>query len=127
MVKPSYKIAIIEDDPVISQMYRFKLEADGYEVATAIDGKNGLELAQSMLPDLILLDLMIPLLSGDKMLQQMRAQAWGKNIKVIVLTNISRADAPPILNGLNINRYVVKAQVTPSQIVETVKQVLGQK
>jgi DNA-binding NarL/FixJ family response regulator len=78
-------------------------------------------------PDIILLDLMIPAMSGDKMLQAMRKQEWGASIKVIVLTNISRADAPPILNDLNIDRYIVKAQMTPSQIVEIVREVLGEK
>jgi DNA-binding response OmpR family regulator len=121
------KIVIVEDDQAISQMYSFKFEVEGFDVTVAEDGKAGLDIITAKRPDIILLDLMIPAMSGDKMLQAMRKQEWGASIKVIVLTNISRADAPPILNDLNIDRYIVKAQMTPSQIVEIVREVLGEK
>jgi DNA-binding response OmpR family regulator len=121
------KIVIVEDDQAISQMYSFKFEVEGFDVTVAEDGKTGLDIITAKRPDIILLDLMIPAMSGDKMLQAMRKQEWAASIKVIVLTNISRADAPPILNDLNIDRYIVKAQMTPSQIVEIVREVLGEK
>jgi DNA-binding response OmpR family regulator len=119
------KIVIVEDDESIAQMYSFKLEAEGFQVTVAENGQIGLDVIKSVQPEIILLDLMIPVLSGDKMLENMRAQEWGTAIKVIVLTNISRNDAPPSLNQLNVDRYVVKAQVTPSQLVTLVKEVLA--
>ncbi len=119
------KIAIIEDDESISQMYQFKFETEGYEVAVAANGQLGLEVIKKMKPDVILLDLMIPILSGDQMLAAMRKEDWGKDIKVIVLTNISRADSPPALDHLNVAKYVVKAQTTPSGLIGIVQEVLG--
>ena len=68
----SKKVAIVEDDQAISQMYRFKFEAEGYEVETAANGKLGLELVEKMKPDIILLDLMMPEMNGDEMLKKMR-------------------------------------------------------
>lgn len=58
------KIAIVEDDQAISQMYRIKFEAEGYIVETAENGKLGLELIEKMQPDIILLDLMMPIMTG---------------------------------------------------------------
>ena len=88
------KIAIIEDDSAISQMYRFKFEAEGFEVETAENGKLGLELAESMKPDIILLDLMMPEMNGDEMLQKLRQTPWGKDVKVIILTNMGEQEIP---------------------------------
>jgi len=75
------KIAIVEDDSAIAQMYRFKFEAEGYEVQTADNGRLGLELAEVFRPDMILLDLMMPEMSGEEMLAAMRKETWGKKIK----------------------------------------------
>jgi len=119
------KIAIIEDDQAISQMYRMKFEAEGYEVETAGDGKTGLELAQSMEPDIILLDLMMPEMNGDEMLEKMRKTAWGRNIKVIILTNMGEQEAPESVKHQNVRRFIVKAEMTPRQVAEMVKQELA--
>lgn len=115
------KIAIIEDDQAISQMYRIKFETEGYEVETASNGKLGLELADSMRPDIILLDLMMPEMNGDEMLKKLRATAWGKRIKVIILTNVGEQEAPDILEKLGVRRFIVKAEMTPRQVAEMVK------
>jgi two-component system phosphate regulon response regulator PhoB len=115
------KIAIIEDDQAISQMYRLKFEAEGYEVETAANGRLGLELTEKMLPDMVLLDLMMPEMNGDEMLAAMRKTAWGKDIKVIILTNTGEQEAPPILKELNVKRFIVKADMTPRQVAEMVK------
>ena len=119
------KIAIIEDDLAISQMYRIKFETDGYEVETAENGKQGLELCEKMLPDLILLDLRMPIMNGDEMLEKLRSTTWGSTIRVIILTNISRDEAPKILSLLNVDRYIVKAHHTPQQIVDIINELIG--
>jgi DNA-binding response OmpR family regulator len=121
------KIVIVEDDEAIAQMYSFKFEAEGFKVAVAVNGQLGLDVIKEMQPEIILLDLMIPVMSGDKMLEAMRKEDWGVGIKVIVLTNISRADAPTVLDSLNVDRYIVKAQTTPSGLVEAVNEVLAKK
>lgn len=121
------KVAIIEDDLAIAQMYRIKFEAEGYEVETASNGRYGLELAENMHPDIILLDLMMPEMSGDEMLVKMRATDWGKDIKVIILTNMGEQEAPDIVKQLSVRRFIVKAEMTPRQVAEVVKAELGQK
>ncbi len=121
------KIAIIEDDQAISQMYRMKFEAEGFEVETAENGKLGLELADKMRPDVILLDLMMPEMTGDEMLVKLRATPWGKDIKVIILTNMGEQEAPTIVKELSVRRFIVKAEMTPRQVAEMVKTELSQK
>lgn len=120
------KIAIIEDDAAIAQMYRMKFEAEGYEVETAENGKLGLELAEEMRPDIILLDLMMPEMPGDEMLQKLRDTDWGKEIKVIILTNMGEQEAPPIIKELGVRRFIVKADMTPRQVAEMVKAELSE-
>lgn len=115
------KVAIVEDDLAIAMMYRMKFEAEGYQVETAANGKLGLALIEEMKPDIVLLDLMMPEMNGDEMLAKMRATAWGKHIKVIILTNSGEEAAPPELKKLEIRRYVVKAEMTPRQVAELVK------
>jgi DNA-binding response OmpR family regulator len=119
------KIAIVEDDQAISQMYRFKFEAEGYEVETAINGKLGLQLAKDMKPDIILLDLMMPEMNGDEMLEKMRKTDWGKSIQVIILTNMGEQEIPDKIRLLGVNGVILKANMTPRQVAETVKKTLG--
>jgi DNA-binding response OmpR family regulator len=115
------KIAIIEDDQAISQMYRIKFEAEGYEVETASNGKLGLEMVEKLRPSIILLDLMMPEMNGDEMLTELRKKDWGKDIKVIILTNMGEQEAPAGLKELGVRRFIVKAEMTPRQVAEMVK------
>ena len=119
------KIAIIEDDPVISQMYRMKFEADGFDVQLANDGKKGVALVEHFSPDIILMDLQMPEMSGDEALTQIRKAEWGKNIPVIILTNLGEEEAPKTIRGLGIHSYIVKAELTPRQVVQRVKDALA--
>ncbi|HVV66861.1 MAG TPA: response regulator [Candidatus Saccharimonadales bacterium] len=119
------KIAIIEDDQAISQMYRFKFEAEGYDVQTAENGKLGLELIQKMKPDIILLDLMMPEMTGDEVLVKLRESSWGKNIKVIILTNMGEQEIPDIVKKMGVSGIILKANMTPRQVADLVKQNLG--
>ena len=118
------KVAIIEDDQAISQMYRFKFEAEGFEVETAENGKLGLELAEKMQPDIILLDLMMPEMTGDQMLEKMRATEWGKDIKVVILTNMGEQEIPEKALKLNVSAVILKANMTPRQVFELVNKLL---
>lgn len=123
--KSMAKIAIIEDDLAISQMYRIKFETEGYQVQSAENGKLGLELVEKMNPDIVLLDLMMPEMNGDEVLTLMRKTDWGKNIKVIILTNMGEQEAPEILKNLNVSAFIVKADMTPKQVAELVKSKLN--
>lgn len=119
------KIAIIEDDQAISQMYRFKFEGEGYEVETADNGKLGLELVENMKPDIILLDIMMPEMTGDEMLEKLRATNWGKTIKVIILTNMGEQEIPPKVKELGVSGIILKADMTPKQVADIVKKQLA--
>jgi DNA-binding response OmpR family regulator len=114
------KIAIIEDDQAISQMYRIKFESEGFTVDTAENGKLGLELIENMRPDIILLDLMMPEMNGEEMLIQLRKQDWG-NIPVIILTNVGEQEIPDVARQLGVNKFILKADMTPKQVVDLVK------
>jgi DNA-binding response OmpR family regulator len=119
------KVAIVEDDQTISQMYRFKFEAEGYDVQTAENGRLGLELVEKMNPDIILLDLMMPEMTGDQMLAKMRATAWGKDIKVIILTNMGEQEISPEIKKLGVSAVILKADMTPRQVAELVHKQLA--
>lgn len=119
------RIAIVEDDKSIAQMYKFKLEAAGFKTHVAHDGEAGLVVIKEHVPDLILLDLRMPVMSGDEMLEKLRQTDWGASIRVIILTNISRDEAPRSLGVLNVDRYIVKAHHTPQQVLNTINEVLG--
>jgi DNA-binding response OmpR family regulator len=121
---PNAKIAIIEDDPIISQMYRMKFEAEGFEVQTAADGKIGIALVQEMQPDMVLLDLKMPEMSGEKALEEIRKHDWGKHVPVIILTNLGEEEAPKSLGHLNVHSYIVKADLTPREVTARVKKAL---
>ncbi len=119
------KIAIIEDDQAICQMYRFKFEAEGFVVETAEDGKFGLELAEKMKPDIILLDLMMPGMDGDEMLDLLRKTSWGKDIKVIILTNMGEQEIPAKVKEYGVSGVILKADMTPRQVADMVKKQLA--
>ena len=119
------KIAIIEDDGVIRQMYRMKFEGEGFEVEVAENGRDGVALVQHMKPDIILLDMHMPEMDGSTALTKIRAEKWGKDIPVIVLTNLGEEESPKSLRALGISGYIVKADFTPRQVVARVKDALN--
>jgi len=119
------KIAIVEDDVAISQMYRIKFESEGYTVDTAENGKVGLELIEDMKPDIVLLDLMMPEMDGEEMLTKLRKTDFGKDIKVIILTNMGESEAPPSIKEMKVEAFILKANMTPRQVAEMVKEHLA--
>jgi DNA-binding response OmpR family regulator len=118
------RIVVVEDDAALQQMYKFKLEHSGYAVKAASDGLEGLRVIKEFGPALILLDLRMPVMNGDEMLEKLRQEEWGAKVRVIILTNISKDEAPMKLRFLNVDRYIVKAHHTPAQVIEIIKEVL---
>ncbi len=115
------KIAIIEDDQAISQMYRIKFENEGYQVETAENGRIGLEMIEKIKPAIVLLDLMMPEMNGDVMLAKLRDTDWGKDIKVVILTNVGEQEIPPHVKELGVSAIIIKADMTPRQVADVVK------
>ncbi len=118
------KVAIIEDDIAIVQMYRTKFETEGYDVSTAPDGVSGLELIESFEPDIVLLDLMMPNMNGLDMLSRLRSQPNGRDAKVVVLTNMGDTETATKVFKMAADDYIVKAEMTPKQVAERVKTLL---
>ena len=119
------KICIVEDDESIRELYRYKLVSAGYEVYLAKNGKEALVVLKKEKPDLILLDIKMPKLPGNEVLKKVRATDWGANIKVIVLTNISKSEASADFRFLGVSQYIVKAHYTPAQVLKIIQQTLN--
>lgn len=120
----STRIAIIEDDQTIAQMYRMKFEAEGFEVQTAANGKLGVALVEKMRPEIVLLDLRMPEMDGAEALAAIRVHSWAKTVPVLILTNVGEEEAPHSLTALGVAAYIVKADLTPRQVVDRVKKIL---
>ena len=102
-----------------------KFEADGFTVRVAENGEHGVALVDDFEPDIILLDLQMPHMNGVEALAKIRSHDWGKDIPVLVLTNLGEEEAPDELKGYDIKSYIVKADLTPKQVVARVKETLG--
>lgn len=120
------KIAIIEDEAAIRRMYAFKLKYANFTIVEAGDGEEGLIMIEKERPDLILLDLRMPRMTGEEMLRELRGKDWGESIPVVILTNISRDEAPRTLWHLGISDFIVKSNATPQKIVECAERVLAE-
>lgn len=120
------KILLVDDDPLLVRMYQTKFELDGNVVEYASNGEECLTKAKSFGPDLILLDIMMPVMDGLTALSKLKKDSSTKNIPVIMLTNVSVSDTDTA-KGLEIGAvaYLVKASYTPKEVVQKVKEILG--
>jgi two-component system, OmpR family, alkaline phosphatase synthesis response regulator PhoP len=118
------KIVIVEDNVSLADIYKIRLEALGYICFVAYDGIDALALIKKELPDLVLLDLMVPKIAGDQILETMRTSDWGKNIKVFIISNLNEADAPAGLREQGIEGYAVKANLSNDQLDQLVDNIL---
>ena len=119
------KVLIIEDDKILSDMYHDVFTINGFTILTADDGENGLKLAMSEKPDIILLDLALPKIHGVDVLKSLRADAWGKNVPIIVLTNLN-VDGKILqaITEYNPVYCLLKANTTPEEVMNKAKEVI---
>lgn len=118
------KIVIVEDEAALADIYKTRLELLGYICFVAHDGIEALNLIEKERPSLVLLDIMLPKLAGDQILKVMRDTEWGKDTKVLVISNLNEADAPAGLRTLGIEDYAVKANLSNDQIDTLVDNIL---
>jgi DNA-binding response OmpR family regulator len=118
------KIVIVEDDVALADIYKTRLEMIGYVCFVAHDGLEALTVIERERPSLVLLDIMMPKLAGDKILKVMRETDWGKDVKVLVISNLNEIDAPPGIREQGIEGYAVKANLSNDQIDTLVDNIL---
>ncbi len=119
-------ILLIEDDTFLAGMYVTKLTMEGFTVALAGDGQEGLSLAKEKIPDLILLDILLPKMNGFDVLKVLKSDASTKKVPVILLTNLGQKS--DVVKGLDLGAadYLIKAHFMPSEVVAKIKEVLAQ-
>lgn len=118
-------VLVVEDDIFLADLYKTKFELEGFKTYVAYEGEKGYELAQKNKPDVILLDLILPKMSGFSILENLRTKAEFKKTPIILLTNLSqKAD---IEKGLKMGGtdYLIKAHFMPSEVVEKIKKLAG--
>lgn len=127
MADKSKRILLVEDDEALSQVYGARLELEGFEVKHVADGENALSAAVEFKPDLILLDAMMPKITGFDVLDILRNTPETANINVIMLTALSQAKDKERAQELGVDEYLVKSQVVIGDVVERIKHHLGSK
>jgi DNA-binding response OmpR family regulator len=120
----SHKLVIVEDNVALADIYKTRMELLGYKCFVAPDGVMALAVIQQEKPDLVLLDLMVPKIAGDQILEIMRSSDWGRNIKVLVISNLNEADAPAGLRQKGIEGYIVKANLKDNGLDQLVNTIL---
>ncbi|OGI26051.1 MAG: hypothetical protein A3J76_05605 [Candidatus Moranbacteria bacterium RBG_13_45_13] len=118
-------ILIVEDEISMLNALRDKFTREGFEVLEAKNGEEGLEIALRDHPDLILLDIVMPKMDGMTMLKRIRADAWGKDVKVIILTNLSDNEKTAAALAQGSYDYLVKSDWKIEDVVAKVKERLG--
>ncbi|MCD5396472.1 MAG: response regulator [Candidatus Pacebacteria bacterium] len=118
------KILIIEDDKFLRELIARKLTKEGYEIVEAIDGEEGFKKVKEEMPDLILLDLILPGIDGFGVLEKIKDEPKTSLIPVLILSNLGQKDE--IEKGLKLGAvdFLVKAHFTPEEIVEKIKTIL---
>lgn len=118
------KILIVEDDISLRDVYSARLEAEGYQIVVAANGEEALATAVRERPDLILLDVMMPKISGFDVLDIIRTTAEIAHTRVIMMTALSAPEDKERGEKLGVDKYLVKSQVTLEEMIENIKAVL---
>jgi len=117
-------ILLIEDDPFLTGMYTTKLKSAGFLVEVASDGEQAFEKMKVRKPDLVLLDIVLPKVSGWEILRKIKSEANLKDLKIIILSNLGQKEEVEKGLELGVAKYLIKAHYTPSQVVEEIKKII---
>lgn len=126
MPKHPIKVLLVEDDSFISKMYVTKFTLQKFNVLAAADGEEGLRLAEQEVPDIILLDIMLPKMDGWQVLEHLKINQKTKNIPVLMLTNLGAQE--DIERGLELGAtdYMIKAHFVPSEVIEKINRLVAE-
>ena len=119
------KVLIIDDETLISRMYERAFRFEGFDVVTAGSGKIGLEKAKETKPDVILLDIMMPQMSGLVVLDILKTDAELKSIPVLIITNSTETEDARQAVAKGAKDYLIKSQFKPREVVNKVREALG--
>jgi CheY-like chemotaxis protein len=119
------RVLIVEDDNFVAEVYSTKLMEMGHEVTIAQNGEEGLKMIREDVPDLILLDIIMPVMGGIEMLEELKKSEEWKKIPVILLTNVGEKDSIQKVQSLGVNDYLIKSHFTPAEVIEKMEAVLG--
>lgn len=118
------KVCIIDDDADLREIYLMKFNQEGFDVSLAVNGEEGMKSIREKTPDIILLDLQMPVKNGIEVLQELQADEKLAKIPVIVLTNIDNEDAFREVGEYETRFYLIKSLTTPQKAVDYVREVL---
>ena len=110
------RVLFVEDDPDVGEMYKLKLELDGYEVELATDGEMALEVARRSLPDIIFLDIRLPKMDGIQVLEALRADAHTQAVPVVILSNSSEKELIEQGAKLGALDHLIKSKTSPDKL-----------
>lgn len=119
------KILLVEDDDALANVYMMRLKGEGFDVTRVANGEDALAAAKEHRPDLVLLDAMMPKVSGFDVLDIIRNTPETANLKIIMLTALSQETDKQRAQGLGVDDYLVKSQVVISDVVDRIKYHLG--
>lgn len=119
------KILLVDDDALVLELYRKKLVQGGFEVRTALDGLAAIQALGSFTPDFVVLDLMMPRLSGADVLKFIRARPALAKVPVAVLTNAFMSDHARAVSSMGVDRAIIKGDCTPTKMLELAQQLTG--
>lgn len=120
MVSPKKRILIAEDDQALSKVLQIKFKQVGYEPLQALNGEETLEVLKKEKPDLLLLDIMMPIKSGFEVLEEMKNDPELKKIPVIIISNLGQEEDIKRAEEYGVKDYIVKAQVSIIDVIEKV-------
>ena len=118
------KILIVEDDNFVAEVYSTKLLEMGYDVRIAQNGEEGMSLIEKEKPDLVLLDIIMPVMGGIEMLETLKKNPSWEDIPVILLTNVGEKDSIQKVHQLGVADYLIKSHFTPAEVIEKIEAVL---
>jgi len=124
MANPSKKILIIEDEDIIIEVLEKKLKEAGYETDIARDGKKGIEKAKEVKPDLILLDIMMPVMDGFEVMENMNKDEELKDIPVLIVSNSGQPVELNRARELGADDWLIKTEFDPIEVLEKVRRII---
>ncbi len=119
------KILIIEDDQIVANVYRNKLAVEGYQTEVALDGETGLKIMRTFQPDIIILDLMLPKMSGVDVIKEVRSEADFAKLPIIVFSNTYLTNLIQEAWKAGANKCLSKASCSPQEILDVVRRTIG--